>query len=131
MSYSRLGAKVGTVPKACKIDPHTVEWMAKNNLVANRTINYALQAYERAVQTDKLKPTWRTQNGSRAMRWGHEKLKPVAARIRRDLLEYLTLNDMNVNGTINEALDQLQTDVTAYEIQHCKPAPWLAQLKKK
>ena len=65
------------------------------------------------------------------MRWGNEKLKPVAARIRRDLLEYLTLNDMNVNGTINEALDQLQTDVTAYEIQHCKPAPWLAQLKKK
>ena len=131
MSYSRLGAKVGTVPKACKIDPHTVEWMAKNNLVVNRTINYALQAYERAVQTERLKPTWRTRKCNRTMRWGYVKLKPVAARIRRDLLEHLTLNDMNVNGTINEALDQLQTDCTAYEIQHCKPAPWLAQLKKK
>lgn len=131
MSYSRLGAKVGTVPKACKIDPYTVEWMAKNNLVANRTINYALQAYERAVQTEKLKPSWRTQNGNRAVRWTHNKLKPVAARIRRDLLDYLELNNMNVNGTINEALDQLQSDCRAYETQHCKPAPWLAQLKKK
>lgn len=131
MSYSRLGAKVGTVPKALKIEPRTVEWMAKNNLVINRTINYALQAYERCVQTEKIKPSWRTQIGSRSARWGHDKLKPVAARIRRDLLDYLVINNMNVNGTINEALDLLQTDVTAYEIQNCKPAPWLAQLEKK
>lgn len=131
MSYSRLGAKVGTVPKALKIKPRTVEWMAKNNLVANRTINYALQAYERCLQTDKIKPSWRTQIGSRSVRWGHDKLKPVAARIRRDLLEYLVINNMNVNGTINEALDLLQADVTAYETQNCKPAPWLAQLEKK
>ena len=131
MSYSRLGAKVGTVPKALKIEPHTVEWMAKNNLVANRTINYALQAYERAVQTEKIKPSWRTQIGSRAVRWGHDKLKPVAARIRRDLLDYLVINNMNVNGTINEALDSLWQDSAAYEVQHCKTAPWLAQLKKK
>ena len=59
------------------------------------------------------------------------KLEPVSARIRRDLLEYLTVNDMNVNGTINEALDSLWQDSAAYEVQHCKTAPWLAQLEKK
>lgn len=131
MSYTRLGTKVGTVPKALKIRPILTEWMAANNLVVNRTINYALQVYERALQTEQKKASWHTVNGSRESRWMGTKLEPVSARIRRDLLEYLTVNDMNVNGTINEALDSLWQDSAAYEVQHCKTAPWLAQLEKK
>lgn len=131
MSYTRLGTKVGTVPKALKIRPILIEWMAGHNLVVNRTINYALQVYERALQTEQKKASWHTANGSRESRWVYTKLEPVSARIRRDLLEYLTINNMNVNGTINEALDSLWQDSAAYEVQHCKPAPWLAQLEKK
>ena len=126
-----MGTKVGTVPKALKIRPILTEWMAANNLVVNRTINYALQVYERALQTEQKKASWHTVNGSRESRWMGTKLEPVSARIRRDLLEYLTVNDMNVNGTINEALDSLWQDSAAYEVQHCKTAPWLAQLEKK
>ena len=126
-----MGTKVGTVPKALKIRPILIEWMAGNNLVVNRTINYALQVYERALQTEQKKASWHTANGSRESRWVYTKLEPVSARIRRDLLEYLTVNNMNVNGTINEALDSLWQDSAAYEVQHCKTAPWLAQLEKK
>ena len=131
MSYTRLGTKVGTVPKALKIRHTLIEWMTEENLVVNRTINYALQVYERALQTEQKKASWHTVNGSRESRWMGTKLEPVSARIRRDLLEYLTVNDMNVNGTINEALDSLWQDSAAYEVQHCKTAPWLAQLEKK
>ncbi|MBQ3193075.1 MAG: hypothetical protein IJB59_05855 [Oscillospiraceae bacterium] len=105
--------------------------MAEENLVVNRTINYALQVYERALQTEQKKANWHTVNGNRESRWWGPKLEPVAARVRRDLLEYLAINNMNVNGTINEALDSLQKDSDTYEEQHCKPAPWLAQLEKK
>ena len=131
MSYTRLGTKVGTVPKALKIRPILIEWMAGHNLVVNRTINYALQVYERALQTEQKEASWNTVNGNRERRWEGCKLEPVSARVRRDLLEYLTANDMNVNGTINEAINSLWEDSAAYEVQHCKPAPWLAQLKKK
>ena len=126
-----MGTKVGTVPKALKIRPILTEWMAANNLVVNRTINYALQVYERALQTEQKKANWHTVNGNRESRWLGNKLEPVSARVRRDLLDYLTVNNMNVNGTINEALDSLWQDSAAYEVQHCKTAPWLAQLKKK
>lgn len=131
MSYTRLGTKVGTVPKALKIRPILTEWMAANNLVVNRTINYALQVYERALQTEQKKASWHTVSGNRESRWLSTKLEPVSARVRRDLLEYLTVNNMNVNGTINEALKSLWEDSAAYEAQHLKPAPWLAQLEKK
>lgn len=131
MSYTRLGTKVGTVPKALKIRPILLEWMAGHNLVVNRTINYALQVYERALQTEQKKADWHTVNGNRESRWLSHKLKPVAARVRRDLLEYLVANDMNVNGTINEALNELWKDTAAYNEQYKKPAPWLAQLEKK
>lgn len=131
MSYTRLGTKVGTVPKALKIRPSLLEWMAGHNLVVNRTINYALQVYERALQTEQKKANWHTVSGSRESRWLSTKLEPVSARVRRDLLEYLTVNNMNVNGTINEALKSLWEDSAAYEAQHLKPAPWLAQLEKK
>lgn len=131
MSYTRLGTKVGTVPKALKIRPILLEWMAGHNLVVNRTINYALQVYERALQTEQKKADWHTVNGNRESRWLSHKLKPVAARVRRDLLEYLTVNNMNVNGTINEALNELWKDTAAYNEQFKKPAPWLTQLEKK
>lgn len=126
-----MGTKVGTVPKALKIRPILTEWMAANNLVVNRTINYALQVYERALQTEQKKASWHTVSGNRESRWLSTKLEPVSARVRRDLLEYLTVNNMNVNGTINEALKSLWEDSAAYEAQHLKPAPWLAQLEKK
>lgn len=131
MSYTRLGTKVGTVPKALKIRPSLLEWMAGYNLVVNRTINYALQVYERALQTEQKKASWHTVNGNRESRWLSTKLEPVSARVRRDLLDYLTVNNMNVNGTINEALNELWKDTAAYEVQYAKPAPWLAQLEKK
>ena len=131
MSYTRLGTKVGTVPKALKIRHILIEWMAGRNLVVNRTINYALQAYERALQTEQKKANWHTVSGNRESRWLGANLEPVSARVRRDLLEYLNINNMNVNGTINEALESLREDSDAYEVQHRKTAPWLAQLKKK
>lgn len=131
MSYTRFGTKVGTVPRALKIRPILLEWMAGHNLVVNRTINYALQVYLRALQTEQKQASCHTVNGSRESRWLGHKLEPVATRLRRDLLEYLTINDMNVNGTINEALNELWKDTAAYIGQFKKPAPWLAQLKKK
>lgn len=131
MSYTRLGAKVGTVPRALKIRANLIEWMAAENLVVNRTINYALQVYERALQTGQKKASWRTVNGNRESRWNGHKLVPVAARVRRDLLEYLTVNDMNVNGTINEALQELSLDESRYELQFCKDAPFIEQLRRK
>jgi hypothetical protein len=105
--------------------------MAGHNLVVNRTINYALQVYERALQTEQKKANWHTVNGNRESRWLNNKLEPVSARVRRDLLEYLTVNNMNVNGTINEAINSLWEDSAAYEVKHGKNAPWLAQLEKK
>lgn len=131
MSYTRLGTKVGTVPKALKIRHTLIEWMTEENLVVNRTINYALQVYERALQTEQKKASWHTVNGNRESRWHNHKLKPVAARVRRDLLEYLTANDMNVNGTINEALYELSMDQSRYELQFCKEAPFMEQLRRK
>lgn len=131
MSYTRLGTKVGTVPKALKIRPILLEWMAGHNLVVNRTINYALQVYLRALQTEQKQASWHTVNGNRESRWLGQKLEPVAARVRRDLLEYLTVNNMNVNGTINEALNELWKDESAYEVQFSKKAPFMEQLKRK
>lgn len=131
MSYTRLGTKVGTVPKALKIRPILLEWMAGHNLVVNRTINYALQVYLRALQTEQKQASWHTVNGNRESRWLSQKLEPVSARVRRDLLEYLTVNNMNVNGTINEALNELWKDESAYEVQFSKKAPFMEQLKRK
>lgn len=131
MSYTRLGTKVGTVPKALKIRSTLIEWMAEENLVVNRTINYALQVYERALQTGQKEANWHTVNGNRELRWSTRKLKPVSARVRRDLLDYLTINNMNVNGTINEALYELSMDESRYELQFCKEAPFMEQLRRK
>lgn len=130
MSYTRFQKKVGTIAKTLKIDKEMYDWMQQNGLVVNRTLNYALQAYERALQTDVIKPNEHTVVGRRIRRKNPDALIAISARLRRDLLDYLVINSLTVNGSVNEALEWLFLDTNTYSVQHCKPAPWLAQLTK-
>lgn len=130
MSYIRFKTKVGTIAKTLKIDKEMYYWMKQNGLVVNRTLNYALQSYERALQTDVIKPTEHTVVGRRIRRQNPDALIAISARLRRDLLEYLEMNSLTVNGSVNEALEWLFLDTDTYCVQHGKPAPWLAQLTK-
>lgn len=130
MSYIRFKTKVGTISKTLKIDKEMYYWMKQNGLVVNRTLNYALQSYERALQTDVIKPTEHTVVGRRNRRKNPDALIAISARLRRDLLEYLEMNNLTVNGSVNEAIEWLILDANVYSVEHGNPAPWLERLTK-
>lgn len=107
MAYRRLGTETGTEPIKCKINERHVAYIESHDLIFNAVVNLAVYNLVHDLQTDKLKATWQMQQGSRASRWHGDKNIVKAARVCRDLLEYLRMNCYNVNGSINLALTRL------------------------
>lgn len=107
MAYRHLGTETGTEPVKCKINEWHVAYIEAHDLIFNAVVNLAVYNLVHDLQTDKLKATWQMQQGNRASRWHGQKNIIKAARVRRDLLEYLRLNCYNVNGSINLALTRL------------------------
>lgn len=130
MAYTHLQTKTGTTPVQLKVSNLLLEWIDHNDLVLNRVVNYALQAELRAIQTGRHKSTPRMMQGTRAPRWSGIRHTAKSARIRRDLVDYIRLNYMNLNGTVNEAITNLQTLSDQWPNEHHgADAPWLAQLR--
>lgn len=107
MAYRHLGTETGTEPVKCKINERHITYIEAHNLIFNAVVNLAVYNLVYDLQTDKLKATWQMQQGNRASRWAGDKNIIKAARVRRDLLEYLRMNCYNVNGSINLALSRL------------------------
>lgn len=130
MAYTHLQTKTGTTPVQLKVSNLLLEWIDHNDLVLNRVVNYALQAELRAIQTGRHKSTPRMMQGTRAPRWSGIRHTAKSARIRRDLVDYIRLNYMNLNGTVNEAITNLQTLSDQWPNEHHgSEAPWLAHLR--
>ena len=109
MAYRHLGQETGTVPVKCKINASNAAYIEQHGLIFNAVVNEGLYRLIRDIQTDVYKPTWQMSQQTRASRWHGDYLVIKAARIRRDLIEYLKLNSYNVNGTINVAVTRMVT----------------------
>lgn len=109
MAYRHLGQETGTVPVKCKIYESNADYIEQHGLIFNAVVNEGLFWLIRDIQTDVYKPTWQMSQQSRASRWHGDPLVIKAARIRRDLIDYLKLNSYNVNGSINVAVTRMVT----------------------
>lgn len=104
MAYNRLGTTTGTYPCKLTIDTWLYDWCVTRDVVLNRLCNYALKEYVRRLQTEQTHIDLSLVQGRRKKRTWHDKNKVIAARIRRDLVEYCRMNTLNLNATIRAAI---------------------------
>lgn len=114
MAYNRLGTTTGTYPCKLTIDKWLYDWCQSRDVVLNRLCNYALKEYVRRLQTDQNPISWPLVQGSRKKRPMFVENKVIAARIRRDLVEYCRMNTLNLNATIRAAVLDEIIHITEY-----------------